>query len=107
MFTGGISLLMALLGFAFMGLLGGALFTYMRRTWQVIRSEEVGSIHFRILDELDQLSTQSLILSERLDRIEKGLPGLGEGSGADTEPRGLPAHASTAGGKGADGDGGT
>lgn len=106
MFAGGISLLMALLGFGFMGLLGGALFTYIRRTWQVIRSEEVGSIHFRILDELDQLSTQSLILSERLDRIEKGLPGLGDRYGANPDPRGLPSRASTADGQSDNPDGG-
>jgi hypothetical protein len=106
MFTGGISLLMALLGFGFMGLMGGALFTYIRRTWQVIRSEEVGSIHFRILDELDRLSTQSLILSERLDRIEQGLFELREGSGPDPGLPELPSGASTVGEEGANGHGG-
>jgi hypothetical protein len=91
MVFGWISFLMALMGFAFMGLLGGALFTYIRRTWQVIRSEQVGSVHSHILDELDKLSTQSSIVSERLNRIEGSLAGLGEASEGHRAPGRFPS----------------
>ena len=68
-------ILSAVLGTLFTLLLGGALLTYIRRTLQVIRAERDGSIHHRILDELDQLRIVESMNVERLDRIEALLEG--------------------------------
>jgi hypothetical protein len=85
-----------MLGVALTGLLGFAVFTYIRRSWQVIRSEQFGSVHHRILDELDQVRAQNHMLLERLDRIEaalgtggpKGLEGLRDSDSAEDRDRG-------------------
>ena len=73
MFTGLMMVMVMLFSLGFTGLMGFAAFTYIRRTWQVIRSEEIGSIQFRMLDELDQIRTQNHMISDRLDRLEKML----------------------------------
>ena len=89
MITSGFMVVAMLLSLGFSGLVAFALFTYIRRTWQVIRSEEMDSVQFRILDELDQLRTQNHALVERLERIEGSLQArLGPGSEDEGGPAG-------------------
>lgn len=77
-------------------LLGTAMVLYIRRTWLLLRAEEDGSIHERILDGLDQLETQVHLLNERMERMERRLPG------PDGE---RPGEVPTEGGVGGFGDG--
>lgn len=63
-------ILMFLLSAAFSGLLGVALITYVRRTWQLIRAESDDSVQRRILDGIDQLHARMDLVSDRLDRVE-------------------------------------
>ncbi len=51
-----------------------ALITYIRRTSQLRRSEEDGSVQVQMLDELQQLGIQLSLLNERMERIEHRLP---------------------------------
>lgn len=59
---------------AFTLLLGTAAVLYIRRAWHMLRAEEAGSIHERILDGLDHLETQVHLLGERMERLERRLP---------------------------------
>ena len=65
-------------------LIGAGILTYVRRTWQLIRSDGEGSKQTRILDALDQVQTQLYSMSERLGRLEHQ---LGEG---DSTPPAIP-----------------
>ena len=67
-------ILMFILSIAFSGLVGVALLTYVRRTWQLIRAESDRSIQHRILDGIDQLQTRMDLLSDRLDGLDGSLP---------------------------------
>lgn len=73
---------------AFTLLIGVGVLTYVRRTWQQIRSEEDGSAQERLLDGIDQIQTQLYMMGERLDRLERRLEGGDEGG----EPRLSPAN---------------
>jgi len=64
------AVLSTIIGIVFSVLVGGALLTYIRRTWQVIRSEQHGSVQDQMLDELDQIRTVGYLTAERLQRIE-------------------------------------
>ena len=67
-------ILMFILSIAFSGLVGVALLTYVRRTWQLIRAESDRSVQHQILDGIDQLQTRMDLLSDRLDGLEGSLP---------------------------------
>jgi hypothetical protein len=64
------SLLPALVILTFMGLIGLALATYARRTWQLIRRDDPENDQ-SLLDAVDRLETQLRIVNDRLDRIER------------------------------------
>ncbi len=66
--------LMFFLSLAFSGIVGVALLTYVRRTWQLIRAESDHSIQHQILDGIDQLQTRLDLISERMDGLEGLLP---------------------------------
>jgi hypothetical protein len=83
--TGIFVILAFLLSISFSGLVAFALITYIRRTWQVIRSEEVGSIQYRIVDELEQIRTQNYLLAERLERMEGALGDLSKADLSDAK----------------------
>ena len=70
---GWLYLLIYVLGVAFTGLLGVALLTYVRRTWQLIQADSDESIQHQILDGVDQLQTRLDLVSERLDGLEVAL----------------------------------
>lgn len=72
--AGWLVLLAFLVSVAFSGLVGIALITYVRRTWQLIRAESDHSIQHRILDGIDQLQTRLDLLSERMGEVERSLP---------------------------------
>lgn len=59
---------------AFSVLIGAALITYVRRTWQVIRAEEEGSLQASIMDGLESVQLQMHALHERLEGLERRLP---------------------------------
>mgnify|MGYP001028028814 CR=1 FL=1 len=65
-----IFLLMSVISVAFSGLVGVALFTYIRRTWQLIHADQDGSVHRRILDGVDEIQMRMDLLAERMDRME-------------------------------------
>jgi hypothetical protein len=75
------------LSLGFSGLVAVALISYIRRTWQTIRSESDHSIDHQILDGIDQIQTRLDLLAERMDGMERALlPGpsrqeLSEGQG--------------------------
>lgn len=69
-----IVVLMFIVSLAFSGLVCAALITYVRRTWQLIRSESDQSMQYRILDGIDQLQTRLDVLTERVDGLERRLP---------------------------------
>ncbi len=64
-------------------LIGAALITYIRRTWQQIRLDSDGSTHDRILDALDQVQIQLYSMSERLEGLERRLGPGEEAEGGD------------------------
>ena len=66
-------ILMFIMSVAFSGLVGVALLTYVRRTWQLIRAESDHSPQHQILDGIDQLQTRMDLVSERLDGLERAL----------------------------------
>lgn len=70
---GWVFILMFIMSVAFSGLVGVALLTYVRRTWQLIRAESDQSIQHQILDGIDQLQTRMDLVSERLDGLERTL----------------------------------
>lgn len=73
MFSSVFVILAFLVSLGFSGIIAVALFTYIRRTWQVMRSEREGSIHHRILDGLDQIHIRMDFLQERMESLEKSL----------------------------------
>jgi len=68
MFSSVFVILAFLLSLGFSGILAAALITYIRRTWQLMRSEGDGSIQYRILDGVDQLHTRMDFLQERMEQ---------------------------------------
>lgn len=60
-------------------LVGGVLF--VRRTWNQIRAEGDGSVHMRLLDEVQRLQFQVEMTNERLGRMEGKLDALPPGEG--------------------------
>ncbi len=73
MFSSVFVILAFLLSLGFSGILAAALITYIRRTWQLMRSEGDGSIQHRILDGVDQLHARIDFMQERMERMEKAL----------------------------------
>jgi hypothetical protein len=73
MFSSVFVILAFLLSLGFSGILAAALITYIRRTWQLMRSEGDGSIQHRILDGVDQLHARMDFLQERMERMEQAL----------------------------------
>ena len=65
----------SILSVTFTLLIAAGVFTYVRRTWQQIRSDSDGSTHQQLLDGVDQLQTQLYMVLERLEQIEGQLPG--------------------------------
>ena len=63
---------MWVLSVVFSGLVGVALITYVRRTWQLIRADQDGSVHHRILEGVDEIQMRMDLLAERLERLEGG-----------------------------------
>ncbi len=57
----------------FTALVGVGLVTFVRRTWQLVRSGEDQSTQAQILDGLDQVQTRLYSMSERLGRLEQRL----------------------------------
>ena len=70
---GWVFILMFILSVAFSGLVGVALLTYVRRTWQLIRAESDRSIQHQILDGIDQIQTRMDLVSGRLKGLERAL----------------------------------
>jgi hypothetical protein len=67
-------LLWAVVSVAFSGIVGVAAFTYVVRTWQVIRrGGRADPRDDRILDGIDHLQNQMYLVNQRLDRLERGL----------------------------------
>ena len=61
------------LSVAFTALIGAGVVTYIRRTWQLIKSHSDETAHDRLLDGIDQLQTQLYMVAERLGEIERQL----------------------------------
>lgn len=68
--------LFALVGLLFWCGIGFAVFLYIRRSLLHLRSEGEGSIHDRILDEVQRVQIEMGILADRLERIEGRLDRL-------------------------------
>lgn len=69
-----MSLIFALtwvLSAAFTLLIGAGVVTYIRRTWQLIRSHSDESVDDRLLDGIDQIQTQLYRVNERLSEVER------------------------------------
>lgn len=62
--------------FAMSVIIGAAAITYIRRTWQLIRSENDDPTSDRLLDGIDRLETQLFSMSERLARMEERMDAL-------------------------------
>lgn len=77
MITSLFMVVVTLVSLGFSGLVAVALVTYIRRTWQVMRSQELGSAHGRLLDAMDQLHLQNHMMMERLERLDRGLERAG------------------------------
>ena len=60
-----------ILSAAFTLLIGAGVVTYIRRTWQLIRSHSDESELDRVLDGIDQVQTQLYMISERLSEVER------------------------------------
>jgi hypothetical protein len=52
-------------------IMAAALVTYVRRTWQLIRTDEEGPNSQRILDGLDRIEIQLSAMSERIEKLEE------------------------------------
>ena len=63
----------SLASLAFFGLISVGTFTYIRRNWRIMRSEDDESMQSKMLDGIQQISMQLSMQNERLDRLEKQL----------------------------------
>lgn len=85
-----VFVVMWVVSIAFSALIGAAAITYIRRTWQLIRSDSDLSTTDRLLDGVDHLENQMHLVAERLGSLEERLAGmekrLGEGR-SSTLPR--------------------
>ena len=66
-----IMMVMWLASVVFGVIVAAAMVTYVRRTWQLMRADEDGSKHDRILDGIDRMETRLEAMSERLARLEE------------------------------------
>ena len=71
-----LMMVMWLASVAFGVIAAAAMVTYVRRSWQLMRADEDGSRHDRILDGIDRMDTRLEAISERLARIEARDPRL-------------------------------
>ena len=80
-----IFIVMWVVSLAFSVVVGAAALTYIRRTWQLIRSDADGSAQERILDGVDHLETQMHLVAERLGALESRLADLDARLGGPAE----------------------
>ncbi len=85
-----VFIVMWVVSLAFSVVVGAAALTYIRRTWQLIRSDADGSAQDRILDGVDHLETQMHLVAERLGALEGRLAELDERLGGPTGAPALP-----------------
>lgn len=81
-----IFLMIMLISLVAWGGVGFALYLWIRKTLLQIRSEGEGSIHHRILDEVEQVRMEMAILGDRLHRMEERMRALAP-PGEDSRPR--------------------